>query len=140
MALFAARKDLDFGETLVGAATLDADPQPEWCALSASQLGDNTAVGFNLGGDVLWSKQLPPGMQPTSVEPIIAGNITPEDTGQWILVGPDGSVHIVSATGESIDQFNFGAAIDGLATTKSNGRPLLIISSTAGVQGWFVER
>ncbi|MEE9602940.1 MAG: redoxin domain-containing protein, partial [Thermoguttaceae bacterium] len=130
------------GHTLqwVVAADLDADAQPEWCGLSASQLGDNNAVGFNLSGDVLWSKQLPPGMPPTLVEPIIAGNITSADAGQWILIGPDGSVHIVSAAGESIDQFNFGAAINGLATAESDGRPLLIISSAAGVQAWFVER
>ena len=111
-----------------------------WCGLSASQMGDNRALGFNIKGKELWSKTLPAGVYNTTVEPIIAGNFTGEKSDQWILVGPDGSVHIVSADGKPIDEFTFGAAINGLATTTLDDRPLLIIASEEGIQAWSVER
>jgi len=122
-------------------ADLAGDGQLQWCGLSAPQSGDaeNTVIGFNLKGETLWSKTIPAGIHRTLVEPIIAGNFSGADTDQWILIGPDGSVNIVTADGEEVDQFNFGAAINGLATATVDGRPLLIISSAEGMQAWFVE-
>jgi hypothetical protein len=85
----------------------------------------------------LWSYLLPAGIQPQPVEPIIAGKLG--GGGQWLLPGPDGSIHIVSADGKLLDKFNYGAALQGMATFEIGGRSVLVVSSPRGLEAWKVE-
>jgi hypothetical protein len=59
--------------------------------------------------------------------------------GQWILPGPDGSIHFIAADGKPLDKFNYGAALQGLATVEIDGRPVLVVASANGVEAWKVE-
>jgi len=135
------------GEVTVGdrtlhwivAADLTGDGQPEWCGMAAPKLGDNIAVGLNLEGEELWHYDLPSGVQPQPVEPIVSGRIAPVDEDQWLLPGSDGSIHVIAADGKLLDRFNYGAVIGGLATAEHDGRTLLIVSSPSGLEGWRVE-
>jgi thiol-disulfide isomerase/thioredoxin len=120
-------------------ADLRGDGQPLWCALAAPKLGDNLAIGLSLDGKELWNYSLPAGVQPQPIEPIITGKLTRSGAGQWILPGPDGSIHIVSADGKPWDKFNSGLTLQGLATAEIAGQPVLVVSSGNGLEAWKVE-
>ena len=123
----------------IAAADLGGDGKVSWCGLSAPHLGDNLVVGLSLTGAELWSYALPAGAQPRPIEPILAGQITPQRPGQWILPGPDGSIHFVTAEGKPLDKFNYGAALQGLATAQIGGQPVLVVASDNGLEAWKVE-
>ncbi len=122
------------------AADLRGDKQVLWCGMAAPRLGENLAVGLSLGGEDLWNYPLPPGVQPQPIEPIIPGRITRDGPGQWILPGPDGSIHFISADGKPFDKFNSGVTLQGLATVEIDGQPALVISSAEGLEAWKVEQ
>ncbi len=123
----------------VAAADLRGDGQPLWCGLGASQLGENTAIGFSLKGDELWSYSLPEGVYPGPIELIVPGRLTRNGPGQWLLPGPDGSIHVLSADGQLFDKFNYGAVLQGLATVEINGQPALIVASDKGLEALRAE-
>jgi thiol-disulfide isomerase/thioredoxin len=123
---------------ITGADLQESGPL-QWCGLSASKLGENVALGFNLKGDELWDYTLPVGVQQQPIEPIIAGKITRQGPGQWLLPGPDGSINIISAKGKPVDSFNYGATLQGLATVEIDGQPALIVSSPNGLEAWKIE-
>jgi thiol-disulfide isomerase/thioredoxin len=110
-----------------------------WCGLAPVKLGDNIAVGFMPNGDELWDYTLPPGIQPRPIDPIIAGRLAKNGPGQWLLPGPDGSIHILSADGKLLDKFNYGSALQGLATTQIAGHPALIVATQQGLEAWKVD-
>ncbi len=132
-------------ERLIGwvvGADLTGDGQYEYCALAAEKLGENEAIGLALGGrtaGVAWTHRLPDGVNRQPVEPIVPGRLAAEGPGVWLLPGPDGSIHIVGAAGELLDRFNYGAAIQGLATTQIDGKPALVVCTAEGVAAWAVE-
>jgi thiol-disulfide isomerase/thioredoxin len=121
------------------AAELGGDGRLYWCGLVAPQLGDNVALGLNLDGEELWNYTLPVGVPPQPIERIIPGRLSASPPGQWLLPGPDGSIHVIAADGTLIDRFNYGVPLHGLATAKVDGRPALIVASEKGLEAWRVE-
>lgn len=124
------------------AADLTGDGKEEYCALAAETLGENEAVGLALDGSgarTLWTYRLPDGVDRQPVEPIVHGRLSVDGPGRWLLPGPDGSIHILSAEGELLDKFNYGASIQGLATIQINGTPALVVCTGEGVAAWAVE-
>jgi thiol-disulfide isomerase/thioredoxin len=121
------------------AADLLGDGEPLWCGLTASRAGKNLAVGFSLRGELFWQYVLPDGVQPRPIEPIVAGQIHREGPGQWILPGTDGSIQFLSADGKLLDTFNYGAALQGLATIQIDGQAVLVVSSANGLEAWKVQ-
>lgn len=115
------------------------DGQPLWCGMAASSPGENRAIGFSTKGEVLWDYVLPLGVQQQPIEIIIPGRVTREGPGQWILPGPDGSIHFISADGKPLDKFNYGAMLQGLATIEIDGQPALVVASEKGLEAWKVE-
>jgi thiol-disulfide isomerase/thioredoxin/outer membrane protein assembly factor BamB len=124
----------------IAAADLRGDGQPLWCAMVSPKLGENLAVGLSPDGKELWRYPLPSGIQPQPIEPIIAGKLTRSGPGQWILPGPDGSIHVVSADGKPWDKFNSGLILQGLATAEIVGQPVLVVSSSNGLEAWKVDQ
>jgi len=121
------------------AADLTGNGHAEWCALSATPEHRNIAVGLDLEGRELWSYPLPLGVHERQIEEIVPGRLFPGATGQWLLPGGDGSIHVVSPDGKRIDQFNYGARLTGLATAELDGRGLLIVATEEALQAWRVE-
>jgi hypothetical protein len=119
-------------------ADLRGDGQPVWCGMSAAKLGENLAVGFLPNGKEQWKYQLPDGVPPP-MELIVPGKLSRQGSGQWILPGADGSIHVLSADGKPVDKFNSGVMLQGLATAQLDGQPVLIISSADGLEAWKVE-
>ncbi len=123
----------------IAAADLSGDGRLLYCGLSAMKIGESTALGIDLSGRELWNYPLPAGVQRQPIEPIIPGKITSQGPGQWILPGPDGSINFVDADGKPLDAFNYGAALQGLATVTIDGQPVLIVASPNGLEAWKVE-
>ncbi len=120
-------------------ADLRGDGQLQWCGMVSPTLGENSAMGLSLDGKELWNYPLPAGIQPQPIEPIIPGKLTRSGPGQWLLPGPDGSIHVVSADGQPWDKFNSGLTLQGLATVEIAGQPVLVVSSSNGLEAWKVE-
>jgi len=120
-------------------ADLRGEGELSWCGLCSPKIGESLAVGWSLDGKELWSYALPPGILPQPIEPIIPGRLTRKGSGHWILPGPDGSIHILSADGHLFDKFNTGTTLQGLATAKIDDEPVLIVASSNGLEAWKVK-
>jgi peroxiredoxin/outer membrane lipoprotein-sorting protein len=122
------------------AADLLHNGRPLWCGGAAARLSDNTVVGFTPAGESLWSYTPPPGIAPRPIEPIIPGKTLLGSAGQWLLPGPDGSIHILAADGKLIDKFNYGAVLQGLATVAVDGRPVLVVATAGKLEALKIEQ
>jgi thiol-disulfide isomerase/thioredoxin len=123
----------------IEAADLDGDGRPELCGFCPSQQMHLDAVGFDLDGKELWSHPMPRGMHQHQVEAITPGRLLADQPGQWLLAGADGSIRIVDADGKLIDSFAYGATLTGLATASWDGKQVLLVATTNGVDAWQVE-
>ncbi|MEN6457691.1 MAG: redoxin domain-containing protein [Thermoguttaceae bacterium] len=123
----------------IAAADLRGDGQPLFCGLPATAVGENLAIGFSLRGEQLWKHQLPDGVPPRPIEPIIAGRVTQHAPGQWLLPGPDGSIHILAADGTLLDKFNYGEPLQGMTTVDIDGRPTLVVATEKAIEAWRVD-
>ncbi|HET6882289.1 MAG TPA: thioredoxin-like domain-containing protein [Pirellulales bacterium] len=125
---------------LVFTADLNGDGMTEICAIGPSKTGEamlpgeNAVIGLSAEGEVLWQYDLPAGVPANgALEYVASGNLL-SNRGQWVVAGPDGSIHIISADGKLIDRFNTGVSLSGLAVAQLNGQPALVISSPEGVE------
>jgi len=123
----------------IAAADLEGNGQTQYCGLSTIALGADVAVGLTLQGKELWSYELPKGVHGRPIEAVVAGNLSGSPPGQWLLAAADGSIHILAADGNLIDQFNYGAALSGLAVAQLNGRPVLLVAAQGGLEALQVE-
>lgn len=121
------------------AAELTGDDTLELCGLSPTPEGTVNAVGFNLKGELLWIYPLPRGVHEHPIEPVCAAQLLPGDSGQWLMAGADGSIHLLAADGKAIDKFNYGAALTGLAGLNWGQRHVLLVSTPDGLDAWEVE-
>lgn len=121
------------------AEDLNGDGTPEYCALSATNLGKMTALGIDLEGNELWSYELPEGVHTQPIEPIVAGRLSADGPGVWILAAPDGSLHFLGTDGKLIDQFNYGQQLAGVATAEIEGKPTLLVSTPQQMEAWTIQ-
>ncbi len=126
---------------LVAARDLDGDGQPELCGLAVTRAGDDTAVGFSMRGEELWSYPLPLGVhRNAALEPVTSGNLLGAETAQWVLAGADGTVHLLAHNGELIDHLALGAAVSGMAVANWEGQSVLLLSLEDRVEAWQLSR
>jgi hypothetical protein len=123
----------------VVSAELDGQSPVELCCLTSSDDGATTALGVGLDGKELWRYPLPAGVHSQPIEMVCAGKLAVEGAGAWLLAAADGSVHVLGGDGKLIDRFNTGHTLTGLAAAILDGRPTLLISTTAGLTAWTVE-
>jgi hypothetical protein len=90
--------------------------------------GDNIALGISLDGKELWDYTLPVGVHARPIEVIRSGDLTGETAKQWLIAGPDGSIHILGADGKPVDKFNTGSTLAGVAANKIGDQHVLLIS------------
>jgi len=130
------------GRTIAWLATADLndDGRYELCGLDPKDYGQVEAFGFNFDGEELWSYKLPKGMSEYPVEQVVHGRLVPnQTTKQWIIVGADGSLHILDMNGQLVDQFNVGELITGVATANFSGKPVLVVATPQAVIAWSVD-
>lgn len=132
---------------VLASADLAADAaarQAAWrdlAAIAAAGPGQDRVVG--LAGDLreAWSYPLPPGLPAEAgLEMLTSGQLVPGDKGgQWLVAGADGSLHVLSASGQVLDRWNTGRALAGVAACQLGGHPHLVLSSPAGVEAFRIE-
>jgi outer membrane lipoprotein-sorting protein len=110
-----------------------------WCGLTTPRAGENVVVGLDLAGKETWKYALPEGMPQRPIVPVVAGRATGDASRQWLLPGVDGSVHVLTADGKLLDQFNYGAVLGGMAAVTIDGKPALVIASPNGLEALRVE-
>ncbi|MGQ9563629.1 MAG: redoxin domain-containing protein [Thermogutta sp.] len=121
-------------------ADLNGDGRCELCGLDPKDYGQVEAFGFDFDGQELWSYKLPKGMSEYPVEQVTFGRLLPnQNTQQWLIVGADGSIHILDYNGQPIDQFNVGELITGVAVSQFAGKPALLVATPQAVVAWSVE-
>jgi len=120
----------------IAAADLDRDGQAELCGFTAPKMGQNLALGLSSDGHITWNYKLPDGLPGPFVELVTPAWLKPGEPGQWVLLGADGSLHVLSAKGELLDWFNHGELITGVAFTQIDGKPALLISTRGKVEAW----
>jgi hypothetical protein len=114
------------------------------CCLAHNNDGTSLAVGLNDRGEDLWRYVLPRGIFRTPIQPLTSaalngGTSSESPTVNWLIAGPDGSIHFIGLDGTPIDHFHFGEALTGLTGTRTNGEPLLLVATAKGVSAWRVE-
>ena len=57
----------------------------------------------------------------------------------WLLPGPDGSIHFVSANGEFRDGFYVGKHLRGVGATLVDDEPVLVYATDDGVEAFTVR-
>jgi len=119
------------------AADLSGDGTTKLCGISAHLPDASVILGLDETGREQWSYRLVKGIPQQPVERIVAGKL--QGQGVWLVVGPDGSLHVLTATGELLEKFNYGADISGVGTVQIDGQDVLLISSKQGFEALTVE-
>ena len=123
---------------LIVSADLKGDGKLAFCGLAPNEKSI-VVLGLTDQGDVLWTYPIALGMQEYPIEPVSAGQVLPEGPKQWLVAGCDGSIHFLSGDGKLLDHFNYGAALCGLAAVRIDGKPLLLVATPEGLDGWEVQ-
>jgi hypothetical protein len=129
------------GEIMMGLRPLQTlvSAGDQYCGISQKELGSYVAVGVDISGKEHWSYELPKGSPLVPIDLVVAGSVADSGSPQWLLPAADGSIHILSADGKLVDRFNYGSQLNGLATTRLNNRPVLLIASPQGVEALEVQ-
>jgi hypothetical protein len=98
------------------------------------------AIGLNRNLQEQWSYGLPNGVFQSQVKTPTSVKITGGDSWQWLLAGPDGSVHIVDDDGNFFDAFNFGQNVTGIAGYQDGDAGILLISTNDSVTALRVKK
>jgi outer membrane lipoprotein-sorting protein len=116
---------------------VNGDGKIEICAIAIDpkNLGHFTAIGLDETGKELWNYELPTGNHSYVVERIIPARLGANDGG-WLLPGADGSIQLLTVTGELVDRFHYGAAITGLGLAQFDGVPVLLVSTPDSCSAW----
>ncbi|MCA9213611.1 MAG: hypothetical protein KDB27_11125 [Planctomycetales bacterium] len=113
-------------------------------AMSYTLEGRLIAIGLNRSLEEQWSYGLPNGVFQSQIRSPLSAKMFSDRTWQWLMAGPDGSVHIVSDDGTFFDAFNSGVSVTGLngyrTVDASGGYAVLVVSSADGVTAWRVEK
>lgn len=120
-------------------ADLDGDGQAETCAISRDQGNRESIVGVGPDFTALWENPLPFGWHRHAIEPVTSGKVLPGAELQWIVAGADGSLLFIGRDGQLLDRHQHGAALSGVAAAEIDGKPALLIATSAGVEAWQVE-
>lgn len=121
-------------------ADLTGKGSSEICALAPDEAGSMiTVVGLTVDGKEIWSYPLPEGVYDTAVERAVVGNVFADGPSQWFVPAANGSIHILTHDGKLLDRFAYGDRIVGLAVTKLNGQPVLLVATPSVVEAWKIE-
>ena len=138
-----SRRPITIGRHAIHHLVRSAAPEPgpaPLCGMAYSADGGLTAVGLAADRHEAWSYRLPPGIHRTQIQYLASAQVLPGAGYQWLLAGPDGSVHVITEDGDFHDHFQLGEFIRGIAGVRSGNRSLLVLTTDSGVQalelGW----
>ena len=112
-------------------------------ALSPGAKSEPIAVCLSQDWKELWSFPLPEGEFEAPVQWATTGALISqgEEKGKedWIIAGPDGSLHILSEDGETSDFMQFGEGIRGFGVI-GGANPLLVVSHGQVVEAFSIDK
>lgn len=128
-----------FAMVRMAAADYSQGNQSRYLGIASSEKGDAVAIGLDASFKWRWQYVLPAGGHQRPIEPIASGDLLPNRSGTWVIAGPDGSIHFISEDGELTDSFFTGECITGVAISKVDGVPILVVATTAGLTAWKIK-
>ena len=111
-----------------------------FCGISHTADGKRMAVGMDESLREVWSYGLPAGVFRSQLQYVDAGRLLDGPGHQWVMVGPDASIHIVADDGDFHDTFGYGEEITGMAVAELAQGPALVIATRQAVSAWKVDR
>jgi hypothetical protein len=112
----------------------------QFLGMSYTLDGRLIAVGLTPDLQEAWSYGLPGGVYSSPVRTPVWVRMLEGSIGQWLLAGPDGSVHVIDESGDFFDMFHVGAPIDGLGGLQIDGQGVLVVVSRDTVTAYNVNR
>jgi len=109
------------------------------CGIAYGTEGRRLALGLTTEPSTQWRYNLPIGSFPSQVRFVTAAPLLDSGEDQWLIAGPEGSLHIISQDGRFTDSFQTGRNLAGLAGGRRGAHGLLVISSEQGVRAWQVS-
>lgn len=123
------------------AADLTGDGEETLAGMSLGVGGQYKALGLTPAGKEMWSLDLPVGVYLRPLDRFFAVHLQKpfRSSGQWLVLGADSSLHLISSDGIILDQFHVGSVITGVASAILGGKPVLLISTQETVQAMEVK-
>lgn len=106
------------------------------CAISSVEMGLAAAVGISAEGKELWSYDLPRGVQQRPLEMLLDLGSNTVGGSRWLIAGADGTLHFLDAEGKLVDKFAYGEILTGLAVTRFDDRPGLLVATGSSLTAW----
>ncbi len=108
------------------------------CGVSYAADGNRLVFGLDSSLKRTWTYELPAGSFPTQVAFVTSADLLADGQSQWLVAGPDGSVHVLSQDGRFTDKFHTGETLRGLAGARDSGVGMLVVSTPTGICAWRV--
>lgn len=97
--------------------------------------GKWSAIGLDEKMSQTWAIETGPQLHENFVSPI-AHTKLPSGSALWAVADSNHMVHLVSAAGQWIGEFEAEAEISGVCLQVVGGKALIVVSTTAGVECW----
>ena len=119
-------------------AGFSAGQGAQFCAILSTR--DRLAVGLDRELQQVWQYQLPAGTFPNDLRFVQAGELLPDQGGQWVIAAADGTLHIVDVAGGFADQFATGRRLNGFAVGRRGDHAVLFLADEQTVTAWKMSR
>jgi hypothetical protein len=124
----------------LAAAEWESPLATTYCGISHQTNQPMLAIGLNADLQEVWNYKLPAGEMNNPIEYFTSARLRSDEQGEWLLAGPDGSVHIVSDNGEFSDSFALGELLTGISSAKLGDARVVLTATKSGVTAWKLER
>jgi hypothetical protein len=114
-------------------ASWGADRPTAYLGFTDAPEGNLIAIGLSADFEEMWSYRLPRGAYANQIDVAVPCRLLDREGGQWLLAGPDGSVHIISDDGDFFDYFQSGERLTGIHGFRTSEGGVLLLSSEAKV-------
>ncbi|MEZ6119210.1 MAG: hypothetical protein R3C28_21930 [Pirellulaceae bacterium] len=111
----------------------------EYIGLAYTMEGRQLALGLNRMLNELWSYGLPEGTYQSQVNVVCSVQMMAAGNPHWLLVGPDGSIHLVADDGSFYDSFRIGQYVNGATGLVIEGKSMLVFATSSGLTALHVE-
>ena len=110
-----------------------------YLGVTSSSYEGRMLAGISRDWNVIWSHSMPRGVYRHQIDFIQTVSI-PEIGPTWLVAGPDGSIHFVSADGKFRDQMYVGDHLRGIAATTLDDKSTLVLATDGRIQAFEVSK
>lgn len=117
---------------------LSGEQQAQYLGIASSTITGRLVSGINQQWQTIWTYAMPQGVYRHQIDLPQSFSI-PSVGSTWIVPGPDGSIHFLSADGKFQDRMFVGDHLRGIAGTEIDDEPVLLIATDAKVTAYTVR-